>query len=217
MLHKKGPSDDPTNFRMIALTNCVGKVYHLILANRFTNYLLDNGLIDKTMQKAFLPGINGCVEHNIVLDEIVKDAKMRKKTVHITFFDLADAFGSVPHNLITHTLQRNHFPPEIVHYIHQFYSNIQATVHSKHFKSENFSFRRGVFQGDPLSPIIFLTVFNPILQFLQENSSFGYKMKEENFITLPFADDFYSGTESIRASVCKASAGFTFTTARNYS
>jgi hypothetical protein len=28
---------------------------------------------------------------------------------------------------------------------------------------------------------------------------------------------FYSGTESINASVCKASAGFTFTTVRNYS
>ena len=91
------------------------------------------------MQKAFLPGINGCVEHNIMLDEIVKDAKMRKKTVHITFFDLADAFGSVPHNLIIHSLQRNHFPPEIVHYVHKFYSNIQAIVHTKNFKSEIFS------------------------------------------------------------------------------
>ena len=85
--------------------------------------------------------INGCVEHNIILDEIVKDAKMRKKTVHITFFDLADAFGSVPHNLIIHSLQRNNFPPEIINYIHQFYSNIQAVVHSKNFKSEMFSFK----------------------------------------------------------------------------
>ena len=81
LIHKSGSTDDPTNFRMIALTNCIGKVYQLILANRFTNYLLDNGLIDATMQTAFLPGINGCDEHNIILDEIVKDAKMRKKTV----------------------------------------------------------------------------------------------------------------------------------------
>ena len=198
LLHKSGSTDDPTNFRMIALTNCIGKVYHLILANRFTNYLLDNNLIDATMQKAFLPGINGCVEHNIILDEIVKDAKIRKKTVHITFFDLADAFGSVPHNLIIDSLQRNHFPPEIVQYIHQFYSNIQATVHSKNFKSDIFSFKRGVFQGDPLSPIIFLTVFNPILQYLHENSKFGYKLQDESFISLPFADDFCLITTDLR-------------------
>ena len=53
LLHKNGPTDDPGKFRMIALTNCIGKVYHLILA-KFTNHLIDNGLIDKTMQKAFL-------------------------------------------------------------------------------------------------------------------------------------------------------------------
>ena len=128
-----------------------------------------------------------------MLDEIVKDAKNRKRTVHITFFDLADAFGSVPHNSILHSLQslqRNHFPPEVIQYVNNFYKNIQAKVVTKSFQSEIFSFRRGVFQGDPLSPIIFLLVFNPILQFLTENSKFGYKLQEEKFITLPFADDF---------------------------
>ena len=61
---------------------------------------------------------------------------------------------------------------------------------TKSFQSEIFSFKRGVFQGDPLSPIIFLLVFNPILQYLTENSKFGYKLQDQNFITLPFADDF---------------------------
>ena len=79
---------------MIALTNCTGKLYHLLLSRRFTNFLLDNNYIDNKMQKAFLPGINGCIEHNICLDEIIKDAKHRKKTLHVTFFDLAEAFGS---------------------------------------------------------------------------------------------------------------------------
>ena len=82
---------------MIALTNCIGKLYHLILAKRFTTYLTKNKYIDDKLQKAFLPGINGCIEHNIVLDELVKDAKHKKRTLHVTFVDLADAFGSVPH------------------------------------------------------------------------------------------------------------------------
>ena len=60
LIHKSGPLDKPSNFRMIALTNCIGKVYHLILSNRFTDYLTANKYVDQTLQKAFLPGINGC-------------------------------------------------------------------------------------------------------------------------------------------------------------
>ena len=38
LIHKKGSTEDPTNFRMIALTNCTGKLFHLILAQRFTKF-----------------------------------------------------------------------------------------------------------------------------------------------------------------------------------
>ena len=41
-------------------------------------------------------------------------------------------------------------------------------------------------------------MFNPILQYLNENSKFGYKLKEENVITLPFADDFCLITTDLR-------------------
>ena len=35
------------------------------------------------MQKAFLPGINGCIEHNIAMDELVKDARVREKKLYM--------------------------------------------------------------------------------------------------------------------------------------
>ena len=66
IIHKKGNTGDPTNFRMIALSSTIGKLYHLILAKRLTGYLLSNKIIDPSIQKAFLPGISGCFEHNQV-------------------------------------------------------------------------------------------------------------------------------------------------------
>ena len=103
---------------MIALTGCVGKCYHLLLADRLTTYLTANKFIDNTLQKAFLPGINGCIEHNIVMEEIIKHARCKNKTAHITFFDLEDAFGSVPHSLIDETFKRNNLPANITSYFH---------------------------------------------------------------------------------------------------
>ena len=71
---------------MIALTNCIGKVFHLILAKRTTSFILANKLIDITVQKGFLPKIDGCIEHNMLLDEVLSDVKNEKETAHITFF-----------------------------------------------------------------------------------------------------------------------------------
>ena len=82
---------------MIALSNTLGKVFHLLLSKRTTTFLTENKLIDPSIQKAFLPGISGCTEHNAVMDEIIQDVRKKKKTLHITFFDLEDAFGAVPH------------------------------------------------------------------------------------------------------------------------
>ena len=49
---------------------------------------------------------------------------------------------------------------------------------------------KGTFQGDPLSPIIFNMIFNPLLQYLESIEKCGYKLGEKYFITLPYADDF---------------------------
>ena len=203
LLHKKGDHSDPTNFRMIALSGCIGKTFHLLINQRLTNFLVKNKLVDPAMQKAFLPGINGCIEHNLAMEEVIKNARKNRKTAHISFFDLEDAFGSVPHTLIDETLKRNHLPENIQSYLSQFYSNGNAVIHTPSWKSEPFSFKRGVFQGDPLSPTIFLMVFNPVLLKLKNmEEKFGYKLHSENtstpIITLPYADDFCLITTNLK-------------------
>ena len=63
------------------------------------------------------------------------------------------------------------------------------------------SVQKGVFQGDPYSPIIFLVTFNPLIQYLKGfEDKFGYEMnikdadnnviKSSRIITTPFCDDF---------------------------
>ena len=191
LIYKSGDVSKPENFRMIALTSCVAKIYHQILAERMGNYLIKNGLIDSETQKAFLRGINGCAEHTTVMRELIAHSKAKKRTAHITFFDLADAFGSVEHSLIIHTLQRNGVPEPVIQYIERLYDSLKGTVKGPNWFSEPFRFKKGVFQGDPLSPIIFLAVFNPIIQHLKiMETQYGYNLNGTKYITLPFADDF---------------------------
>ena len=125
------------------------------------------------------------------MQEIIGHCKANKKTVHLTFFDLEDAFGSVSHDLISLSLDRMHIPENVKLYIVSLYKNLKGKVRTGEWVSETFSFNKGVFQGDPLSPIIFLICFNPILEKLKQvEDKYGYNLNGERVITLPFADDF---------------------------
>ncbi len=191
LIYKANDTNDPGNFRMISLTCAVGKLYHQIMANRTGSFLIENNVIDPSMQKAFLQGINGCIEHTQIMHEILAHARNNNKTCHVTYFDLADAFGSVEHELIYHTMERNGIPPIVIQYVKNLYSRLQGYVQGNEWSSEPFKFKKGVFQGDPWSPIIFLQTFNPILEYLGTvQNEYGYNLNVTKFISLPFADDF---------------------------
>ena len=126
-----------------------------------------------------------------VVQEIIQHAKDHKRTVHVTWFDLQDAFGSVSHDLIPLVLKHYNLPPDIINYINNIYSKLQGRVVTKDWESEVFKFKRGVFQGDPYSSTIFLIVFNPLIQYIKLNKDkFGYNLNENFVNTTPFADDF---------------------------
>ena len=161
LIYKANSTDDPANFRMISLTPCLGKLFHQIMAERTATFLCKNGIIDDSMQKAFLRGINGCIEHTQTMHELLASARSNKKTIHITFFDLADAFGSVEHDLIYRIMAQYNFPPVLTKYVRNLYDNLNGSVSGQNWTSNKFAFKRGVFQGDPWSPI--LMVFNPIV------------------------------------------------------
>ena len=199
LIHKAGDTGEPSNFRPIALTSCVGKVFHQILSDRITGFLIGNGYVDSETQKAFLHKISGCQDHNLVLGEIINHAKGNNRTVHITWFDLEDAFGSVSHDLIRVCLDRMKLPVNVKDYIMSLYGKLKGKIRTSKWVSEEFKFSKGVFQGDPLSPIIFLMCFNPILEDLKRfEQDDGYSLEGMSFITLPFADDFNLITRDVR-------------------
>lgn len=75
LISKGGDPSQPANFRPIALTSVVGKLFHKILTTRLQRYLLENKIIDTSLQKGFSTGINGTFEHIFTITAILKNAK----------------------------------------------------------------------------------------------------------------------------------------------
>ena len=45
------------------MTSVVGKLFHRILAERLEAFLLQNGLVNPEVQKGFISGISGSIDH----------------------------------------------------------------------------------------------------------------------------------------------------------
>ena len=72
----------------------------------------------------------------------------------LTFFDLEDAFKSVPHSLIDLAMERKTVPPVIRKYFHNLYTTSTAVVETNSWRSNEFKLKCGVFHGDPISPVL---------------------------------------------------------------
>ena len=84
-----------------------------------------------------------------------------------------------------------YIPTCLVDYIERLYGRLQGYVTGPFGESETFNFQKGVFQGDPLSPVIFLACFNPLLEYLTSiKTKHGYDLNGDKVISTPYADDF---------------------------
>merc|ERR1712213_49860 len=97
-------------FRTISLLNVEGKLFFGMKADRLTKFAMENGRIDTSIQKGGVPGMAGCLEHTAVISQLIREAKEGKGDLVVTWLDIANAYGSMPHSLIMTALERTHVP-----------------------------------------------------------------------------------------------------------
>lgn len=117
----KSDSRNPCNFRPIALTLCIGKLFTAILKKRVLSYVISNAYLNTSIQKAFINAIPGCFEQKTKLSYAIQEARLQQRRIAICWLDLTNAFGSVEHNLILLTLQHYHLDPAFINLIRAFY------------------------------------------------------------------------------------------------
>ena len=200
----KSNPEAPTSFRPIALTSCIGKVYTSILKGRWLHYMTTNRYVDTNIQKAFIDGISGCTEHHVKLLAMIKEARRKHKSLAVCWIDIANAYGSVHHDLIRFSLEHYHAPPHMVEVVANLYSNLTGIAQTKQWTTEPFLMQIGVYQGDPLSVVIFNTVMNTLVETICQSNHLGFSLTNSSHRCnlLQYADDTCLTTNSPAA--CQA-------------
>ena len=191
LLAKSDNLHDPSEFRPITVTCCLGKIFFSIMADKLQVFMLSNKYIPREVQKGFLAGVPGCLEHSFALYEALREAKEEQRRIVTCWIDLANAYGSVRHNLIQFALRWFHVPEPVRELIFNYYEQLMTKVQTKEWTTGFFLFDIGLFQGCVLSTILFDCVFQLLLDFLEQGNSRGYKFKMAGVqrLSRAYADD----------------------------
>ena len=133
LIPKQSAADNPAepgNYRPIALTSCVGKVFTSILRDRWLHYMIANGYLDTSIQKAFVRNVPGCTEQYHKPLGALTEAFKRHKSITVCWLDLANAYGSVNHGLIDFTLRHFYATQRFRNTVAHLYSDLNAVITS---------------------------------------------------------------------------------------
>ena len=167
----------PKNYRPIAISSCLGRVFEKILAKRLQQFCVKN----KTFNN------NQCgFQINRATDDILStflydgySAINKKTSIDCIFTDFSKAYDSVWHNALIYKLRQKYqikgqFLKCIINFIKNRYTRVVTKTGSSSWKLQT----QGLPQGSSLSPILYILFTN------------DYKIKYKNFVKMGcFADD----------------------------
>ncbi|GKV37600.1 hypothetical protein SLEP1_g45612 [Rubroshorea leprosula] len=192
-----------TEFRSLACCNLFYKFITKILANRFKKCL---PLFISRSQCAFVEG-RLMVENVLLAQEIVKHYHKQCLSPKCALkIDLMKAFDSVSWDFIFQILLSLGIPSQFVNLVKACVTTPKFSVVFNGNLCGYFSGEKGVRQGDPLSPYIFVVcmeVLSRMLNKVAEEGKFAYhpKCKNVQLTHLCFADDLMIFTDGSLASL----------------
>jgi hypothetical protein len=179
-------------FRPISLVGSLYKILAKVLANRLRMVL---GSVISDSQSAFIKG-RQILDGILVANEIVDEARKCKKELLLFKVDFEKAYDSIDWNYLDEVMIKMGFPTLWRKWIKECVGTATASVLVNGSPTDEFSLERGLRQGDPLSPFLFLLAaegFNILMESMSVNNLFtGYKVGRSDPVTvshLQFADD----------------------------
>ncbi|KAG8174080.1 hypothetical protein JTE90_005172 [Oedothorax gibbosus] len=180
---KKEEAISPADARPISIASVILRHFHKILAQRLS-YLLEKVL--DPCQYGFRPK-DGIAQAITRLDRALRTSQMELQPITLALIDLKKAFDSIDHMAIRQSLIAIGIQADFVDYIGRLYREAPTKLSFKGYESKSIHPARGVRQGDPLSPLIFLLVFDNILRAIPEVEGTGNG--EHRINHLAYADD----------------------------
>ena len=159
-IFKSGHQGLPSNYRPIALTSHLIKIFEKVLRNGMVKFFDDNNLFNNT-QHGFRQS-RSCLSQ--LLDQFEKVLRRLEENVNVDviYLDFAKAFDKVDHNVLLDKLVMMGIEGKILKWITSFLRDRTQEVMVNGFLSNPAKVLSGVPQGSVLGPLLFLVMISDI-------------------------------------------------------
>ena len=159
-IHKGGNKSDAANYRPVALTSHMIKIYEKVIRNRLANHLDNNNSLNKN-QHGFRKG-RSCLTQLLAHHDNIMNLLEQGYNVDVVYLDFAKAFDKVDHNILLHKLKNLGINGKTLRWIQNFLEDRVQRVVVNGKLSTAHQVISGVPQGSVLGPLLFLVLIGDI-------------------------------------------------------
>jgi len=138
-------------YRPICILNVSFKIFTKVITNRLNKVAQ---IVVSPMQTAFMPDRN-IMEGVVVLHETIHELHTKKQNGVIFKIDFEKSYDKVKWSFLQQTLRMKGFSPKWCRWTERMVSGVSVGIKVNDEIGPYFQTKRGLRQGDPMSPILF--------------------------------------------------------------
>ncbi|MGY8822311.1 MAG: RNA-directed DNA polymerase, partial [Pseudomonadales bacterium] len=191
VLIQKDPAKgtEASNYRPIACLPLMWKLLSGIFADRVYTHLLDNQLLPEE-QKGGRKKSRGTKDQLFIDKAILKEVKRLKGNVAMSWIDYKKAYDMVPHSWIKEILSITGVAANIQNLVMNSMEKWGTLLTSNGNELGKVDIKRGIFQGDSFSPLLFIMALIPLTMILRKvDVGYRFSGSREKVNHLLFMDD----------------------------
>ena len=165
MLYKKSEKSDMLNYRPLAMSNHIAKLWERVVNSALMEHLEENKLLSE-FQRGFRPNM-GTTENLLQLwEHIIDKVETEGALIELWNFDLTKAFDKLNHEKVLRLLHKNGVYGPVGLSIQNWLINRDQYVEVGNSKSDQTKVGRSCVQGSVLGPTLWLLYINSLTEHL---------------------------------------------------